>query len=309
MNIDARLLALSPEVAEALEGRQPVVALESTVIAHGMPYPENMATALQLEGEVRAQGAVPATVAVMGGRIRVGLTEPEIERLGCGREPVAKLSRRDLAAALAGGGLGATTVAATMIGARLAGIRVMATGGIGGAHRGAQHTFDISADLGELARTPVAVVCAGAKSILDLALTRELLETLGVPVVGFGADEFPAFYARGSGLPVDARVDSPEAAARIIRTHWELELEGGVLVVQPVPEADAMDPAVIAGAIACAQAEAEARGIAGKAATPFLLKRVVELTGGAALAANRSLILNNARLAGRLAVALSRIQG
>jgi pseudouridine-5'-phosphate glycosidase len=307
MMFDDDPLDYAPEVAEALAGRRPVVALESTVVAFGMPYPENVATALQLEDDVRAQGAVPATLAVMGGRFRIGLTPADIERLGGGREPVAKVSRRNLPVVLAQGGLGATTVAATIIGASLAGISVVATGGIGGVHRGAPQTFDISADLAELARTPVTVVCAGAKSVLDLALTRELLETLGVPVLGFGTDEFPAFYARGSGLGVDGRVDSPEDAARVIRAKWFMDLDGGVLVVNPVPEADAMDAAVVAAAVDRAQAETEARGIRGKDVTPYLLARVAELTGGASLAANRALIRNNARLAGRLAVALARI--
>ena len=300
----AGLLALAPEVSEALAANRSVVALESTVIAQGLPYPENVATALGLEAEVRAQGAVPATVAVMEGRIRVGLAESAIERLGCGREPVAKLSRRDLPIALARGELGATTVAATMIGARLAGIRVFATGGIGGVHRGAQDSFDISADLAELARTSVAVVCAGAKSILDLGLTRELLETLGIPVLGYGTGEFPAFYARTSGLAVDVRVDTPAEAARICRTKWQLGLEGGILVANPVPEAEAMDPAEIARAIERALVEAKASGIFGKETTPYLLTRVKELTGGASLRANLALLRNNARLAGRIAVAL-----
>jgi len=300
------LLSLDPEVASALAAGAPVVALESTVIAHGLPYPENVAAALQLEAEVRDQGAVPATIAVMGGRIRVGLSRAEIERLGNGREEVAKLSRRDLPIALARGGLGATTVAATMIGARLAGIRVFATGGIGGAHRGAQETFDISADLAELARTSVAVVCAGAKSVLDLGLTLELLETLGVPVLGYGTDEFPAFYARTSGLAVDVRVDSPEEVARICLMKWRLGLAGGVLIANPVPEAEAMDPAAISGAIDRALAEAGSGGFRGKEITPFLLARVKELTGGASLAANLALLAHNARLAGRIAVALAR---
>jgi len=298
------LIHIAAEVAGAQQAHRPVVALESTVIAHGLPYPDNVAAALEMEEAVRAEGAVPAILAVMDGRLRVGLTPVEIERLACGREPVAKLSRRNLAVAVAGGGLGATTVAATIIGAWVAGIPVMATGGIGGVHRGAPQTFDISADLAELARYPVIVVCAGAKSILDLPLTRELLETLGVPVLGYGTDEFPAFYSRTSGLAVDGRVDTPEDVVRVIEAKWDLDLGGGVLVVNPVPEADALDAAVVAAAVERAQAEADARGIRGKDLTPFLLARVAALTGGASLAANRSLLRHNARLAGRLAVAL-----
>ncbi|NLI47453.1 MAG: pseudouridine-5'-phosphate glycosidase [Acidobacteria bacterium] len=305
MKFNEDLIHIAAEVAEAQQAHRPVVALESTVIAHGLPYPDNVATALEMEEAVRAQGAVPATLAVLDGRLRIGLTPAEIERLGCGREPVAKLSRRNLAVAVAQGGLGATTVAATIIGAWAAGIQVMATGGIGGVHRGAPQTFDISADLAELARYPVMVVCAGAKSILDLPLTRELLETLGVPVLGYGTDEFPAFYSRTSGLAVDGRVDTPEDVVRVIEAKWDLDLGGGVLVVNPVPEADALDAAVIAAAVERAQAEAETRGIRGKDLTPFLLARVAALTGGASLAANRSLLRHNARLAGRLAVALN----
>jgi len=298
------LIHIAAEVEETQQTQRPVVALESTVIAHGLPYPDNVAAALEMEDAVRAEGAVPAILAVMDGRLRVGLTPVEIERLACGREPVAKLSRRNLAVAVAGGGLGATTVAATIIGAWVAGIPVMATGGIGGVHRGAPQTFDISADLAELARYPVIVVCAGAKSILDLPLTRELLETLGVPVLGYGTDEFPAFYSRTSGLAVDGRVDTPEDVVRVIEAKRDLDLDGGVLVVNPVPEADALDAAVVAAAVERAQAEADARGIRGKDLTPFLLARVAALTGGASLAANRSLLRHNARLAGRLAVAL-----
>lgn len=299
------LLLISSEVADALTEGRPVVALESTVISHGMPYPENVATALLLEEDVRSEGATPATVAVVDGRFRVGLSASEIERLGCGREPVAKLSRRDLPVVLAMGGLGATTVAATMIGARVAGIRAFATGGIGGVHRGAQETFDISADLSELARTSVAVVCAGAKSILDIGLTLELLETLGVPVLGYGTDEFPAFYSRTSGFGVDARVDSPGDVARICSTKWRLGLDGGVLVANPVPERDAVDAGLVSAATERARGEAVARGIRGKAVTPFMLARVAELTGGASLSSNVALIRNNARLAARIAACFS----
>jgi len=304
MILQKDLFGYSPEVAQAQKANSPVVALESTVIAHGLPYPDNVAAALEMEEAVRAEGAVPAILAVMDGQLRIGLTPAEIERLACGREPVAKLSRRNLAVAMAGGGLGATTVAATIVGALAAGIQIMATGGIGGVHRGASQTFDISADLVQLAHNPVIVVCAGAKSILDLTLTRELLETLGVTVLGYGTDEFPAFYSRTSGLAVDGRVDTPEELIRVMDARDDLDLDGGVLVVNPVPEEDALDAAVVAAAVERAQAEAEARGIRGKDLTPFLLTRMAQLTGGASLAANRSLLRHNARLAGHLAVAL-----
>jgi pseudouridylate synthase len=299
------LVVLSEEVAAALAADRAVVALESTVISHGMPYPENVATAASLEATVREQGAVPATVAVLDGRIRVGLSAAEIERLGDGRTPVAKLSRRDLPLALAAGTPGATTAAATMIAARFAGIRVFATGGIGGVHRGAEESFDISADLAELARTSVAVVCAGAKAILDLPRTLEMLETLGVPVLGLGTDEFPAFYSRSSGLPVDARVETPEQVAAICRAKWELGLEGGVLIANPVPAAHEVPRDVIEEAIASALADARREGATGKAVTPFLLARVNAHTGGRALAANVALIRSNAALAARIARALT----
>jgi pseudouridine-5'-phosphate glycosidase len=299
-------LTLAPEVDQAIRAGAPVVALESTVISHGMPYPANVATALELEALIRAEGAVPATIAVLDGRIRVGLTRAEIERLGNGQTPVSKLSRRDLPVVLAQGGLGATTVAATMIAARMAGIPVFATGGIGGVHRGAPTTFDISADLQELARTSVAVVCAGAKSILAIGLTLEVLETLGVPVLGFGTSAFPAFYTRTSGFGVDARVDSPAEVAAICRTKWAMGLEGGVLVANPVPAAYALAPSIIEPAIAQALEEAQAGGITGKRVTPFLLARVKELTGGDSLDTNVALIRNNARLAGQIAVELAR---
>jgi pseudouridine-5'-phosphate glycosidase len=305
MSLAAELLQVAPEVAAALADGKAVVALESTVISHGMPYPDNVATALALEEIVRSAGAVPATVAVMDSRIRVGLKPTEIERLGTGAEPVAKLSRRDLPIALALGEVGATTVAATMLAARLAGIEVFATGGIGGAHRGAQQTFDISADLAELARSRVAVVCAGAKAILDLPMTLEILETLGVPVLGYGTDSFPAFFTRRSALAVDARVDSPEEVARICAITWALGLSGGVLVANPVAEADAMDEATIEAAIASALHDATAAGIAGKALTPYLLARVNELTSGSSLKTNVALIRSNAGLAARIAGALT----
>ena len=255
-------LVFSPEVAEARAAGRPLVALESTVISHGMPWPDNLATAQLLEAAVRQEGAVPATIAVIDGKIRIGLQPAELERLARGAEPVQKLSRRDLAIRLCKGGLGATTVAATMIAARAASIAVFATGGIGGVHRGAQQSFDISADLSELSRTPVAVVCAGAKSILDLPLTLEVLETLGVPVLGYRTAAFPAFYSRDSGLAVDAQVEDPVEIARICRTHWQLGLQSGVLVANPVP-AEA--------AIAQALQGATALEIRGKDTTPFLL--------------------------------------
>lgn len=304
MSLSTASLDFSPEVAEAQASGRPLVALESTVISHGMPWPENLETALDLEAIIRREGAVPATLAVMDGRIKVGLTRPELERLAKGDEPVQKLSRRDLGIRLAQGGMGATTVAATMIAARLAGIQVFATGGIGGVHRGASQSFDISADLSELARTPVAVVCAGAKSILDLPLTLEVLETLGVPVLGYGSDRFPAFYTPDSGLAVDARVDTPEAAAEICRRHWGLGLESGLLIANPVPAELAMDPAVIESAIQRALAEADREGIKGKATTPFMLAKVKALTGGDSLKTNVALIRNNAKLGAKLAVAL-----
>ena len=294
----------SAEVRAARRDGQPVVALESTVISHGMPYPANVETARGLEDIVRQAGACPATIAVIDGAIRVGLSDGEIERLACGREPVAKLSRRDLPVACARRGLGATTVAATMIAARLAGIRVFATGGVGGVHRGAAQSFDVSADLQELSRTPVAVVCAGAKSILDIGLTLEVLETLGVPVLGYRTAEFPAFYVRESGFGVDTRCDTPAEVAAICTAAWELGLGGGVLVANPIPAGMAMEKAEIDSAIDRAVREAAARGIAGKAVTPFLLARLAELTDQRSLAANRALIASNAALAAQVALAL-----
>ena len=299
------LIVLSPEVAQARLVGRPLVALESTVISHGMPWPDNLATAHMLEAAVRLEGAVPATIAVIDGKVRIGLQPGELERLARGDEPVQKLSRRDLAIRLCQGGLGATTVAATMVAAHAAGIQVFATGGIGGVHRGAQQSFDISADLSELSRTPVAVVCAGAKSILDLPLTLEVLETLGVPVLGYGTAAFPAFYSRDSGLKVDAQVDDPAGLAAICRTHWQLGLQSGVLVANPVPEELALDPAVAEAAIAQALQEAADQGIRGKDTTPFLLARVKALTGGESLKTNVALIENNARLAAQLALALA----
>jgi len=300
------LLAIAPEVRAALADGRAVLALESTIITHGMPFPDNVAMARGVEAVARAHGAVPATIAVADGRIRVGLDAALLDRLGEAKG-VAKLSRRDLAGALAGGGLGGTTVAATMAAAHLAGIRVFSTGGIGGVHRGAEDTFDVSADLLELARTPVAVVCAGAKSILDLPKTLEVLETQGVPVLGFGTDAFPAFFARESGLAVD-RVDGIEALAAIVDLHRRLGGRG-VLVANPIPEADALPAAEIEARIAEAVAEAAAAGIARKDVTPFLLARIVALTGGRSLAANIALVRNNVAVGADLAVALARRAG
>ena len=299
-----RHLELSPEVQSALDQGKPVVALESTIISHGMPYPQNVETALRVQQIVRDNGAVPATVAILGGKLKLGLTDEEIEYLGKKGQAVTKASRRDLAVLVARGEDGATTVATTMFIAALAGVQVFATGGIGGVHRGAEVSMDISADLEELSRTPVLVVCAGAKSILDLGLTLEYLETKGVPVLGYGTDELPAFYTSKSGFSVDYRVDSPEEAAAAFRAGRELNL-GGMLLTNPIPDQFAMDPAVINGAIDEAVAQAKAQGIHGKATTPFLLAKVKELTGGDSLDSNIHLVYNNAQLAARIAVCLA----
>ena len=303
MSVRASAADTSDEIAAALRDRRPIVALESTIIAHGMPWPANVETALAIEGEIRALGAVPATVAVIGGRPKAGLSADDIERIGRGGSAIAKLSRRDLPIAIVRGDTGATTVAATMIIAALAGIRVFATGGIGGVHRGAESSFDISADLQELARTPVAVICAGAKSILDLRLTLEYLETHGVPVVGYRCDEFPAFFTRGSGLPVDVRLDDATAVARVMEAQWALGLGGGLVVANPIPEPFALPSKRAEEAIERALREASAQGIKGNALTPYLLARVNALTGGDSLASNRELVLNNARLAAQVAIA------
>lgn len=297
------LVQLSPEVTAAREQGRPVVALESTIIAHGMPWPQNLQTAREVEDVIRAQGAVPATIAVIGGRIRVGLTEAELQQLAQAPDAM-KLSRRDLPYAIATGRLGATTVAATMICAHLAGIEVFVTGGIGGVHRGAQENFDISADLQELARTPVAVVCAGAKSILDLPLTLEYLETHGVPVLSVGQDNFAAFFTPDSGLKADFRLDEPAEQARFIRAKWALGLGGGVVVSNPVPAAAAMPREEIDRITSQALAEAQAQGITGKAITPFLLGRIKALTEGRSLATNIALVKHNALVGARLAHAL-----
>jgi pseudouridine-5'-phosphate glycosidase len=296
-------LSIAAEVTEALRQGRPVVALESTVIAHGMPYPRNLDEARALETVVRDNGATPATIAVLDGRIRVGLADADLERLAAGGQRIAKLSRRDLPVVLGRGGDGATTVAATMIVARLAGIAVFATGGIGGVHRGAELTFDVSADLDELARTSVCVVSAGAKSILDLPKTLEVLETRGVPVLGFGTGTFPAFYVRDSGLPVSHRCDDVDEVARIMLAKWRLGMDGGVLVANPIPHADALDAATAEAAIVQALADATASAIAGPALTPFLLGRLEAITGGCCLEANVALIRNNAVVAAGIAAA------
>lgn len=296
-------LTFSPEVAEASAAGAPIVALESTIITHGMPFPQNLETARRVEDTVRAAGAVPATIAVMGGAIHAGLDAATLETLA--RTPGAlKLSRADLAACLASGRTGATTVAATMICAHLAGIEVFATGGIGGVHRGAEDSFDISADLHELAQTPVTVVAAGAKAILDLPKTLEVLETLGVPVIAYGQDAFPAFWSRSSGLSAPLRMDSAAEIAAAHALKARLGLKGGQLVANPIPDADELPRAVILPHIEAALAEADAKGIAAKAVTPFLLQRIFELTGGRSLDANIALVLNNARLAAGIARAL-----
>ena len=296
-----KYLDISPEVAEALNSGKPVVALESTIISHGMPYPRNVETALLVEQTIRENGAVPATIAIIGGRLKAGLSKDEIEYLGKSGRNVAKTSRRDIAALVARKADGATTVTTTMMIAHMAGISIFATGGIGGVHRGAEVTMDISADLEELGNTPVMVVCAGAKSILDLGLTLEYLETKGVPVIGYGTDELPAFYTRHSGFGVDYRADSPEELAAMFKAQRDLCLKGGMLVTNPIPEEYSMDKAVIDAAIDQAIKEASEKGIKGKETTPFLLAKVVELTGGDSLDSNIALVLNNARLAAKTA--------
>ncbi len=298
-----KYLDINPEVAAAVAEGRPVVALESTIISHGMPYPQNVETALQVENIIRDAGAVPATIAIIGGRLKAGLTPQEIEYFGKKGQAIHKASRRDLAVLCARGEDGATTVTTTMIIAHMAGIQVFATGGIGGVHRGAETTMDISADLEELARTPVMVVCAGAKSILDLGLTLEYLETHGVPVLGYQTNELPAFYTRTSGFQVDYRMDTPQELAAAFKAQNDMGLGGGMLVTNPIPEEYSMDPAVINKAIDDAIAECVTRGIQGKATTPFLLARIAELTGGNSLASNIQLVFNNARLAAETAIA------
>jgi pseudouridine-5'-phosphate glycosidase len=299
-------LNIKPEVSDALKAGKPVVALESTIISHGMPYPKNVETALEVENIVRRAGVVPATIAILDGVLKAGLTMDEIEYLGKAKN-VIKTSRRDIPFIISNKLDGATTVASTMIIAALAGIRVFATGGIGGVHRGASATFDISADLQELAHTNVAVVCAGVKSILDIGLTLEYLETNGVPVVGYGTDEMPAFYTRKSGFGVDYRVDTPKALAEALKAKWELGLDGGMIVANPIPAEFEMDYDTITKAIDAAVAEAGKAGIKGKETTPYLLSKVKELTGGESLDSNIQLVFNNARVAGALAVELAKL--
>lgn len=299
-----KYLDVSEEVAEAVAANKPVVALESTIISHGMPYPQNVETALKVEQVIRENGAVPATIAIIGGRLKAGLTREEIEYLGKTGYDVPKVSRRDLPVIIAKGMDGATTVTTTMIIAALAGIKIFATGGIGGVHRGAETTMDISADLEELAQTPVMVICAGAKSILDLGLTLEYLETKGVPVIGYGTGELPAFYTRKSGFGVDYRLDTPRELAEAFHVKQEMGLAGGMLVTNPIPEEFSMDPAVINQAIDAAIEESKQKGIHGKETTPFLLAKIKEITGGDSLDSNIQLVLNNARLAARTAAAL-----
>jgi pseudouridylate synthase len=305
MSVDG-LMDFSPEVAEARAKKKPIVALESTIITHGMPYPRNVETAQTVEDAVRSFGAAPATIAVVDGRFRIGLERKEIESLGQLSGGVVKASRRDLAPVVARRGSAGTTVAATMFVAGLAGVEIFATGGIGGVHRGAEQTFDISADLVELSRTRVAVVCAGAKSILDIEKTLEFLETQGVAIVGYRCDEFPAFYARSSGFKLEHRCDGLHDLARMIRLQRDIG-PGGLLIANPVPEDHALEEAMIEERIAEAVAEAKEQGVAQKEATPFLLKRVVELTGGRSLEANIALIKNNAILAAQTAVELARV--
>ena len=300
-------LDVNPEVAAAIAAGKPVVALESTIISHGMPYPQNVETALNVERIIRENGAVPATIAIIGGRLKAGLTAEEIEYFGKKGQAITKASRRDLAVLCARGEDGATTVTTTMIIAHMAGIKIFATGGIGGVHRGAETTMDISADLEELGQTPVMVVCAGAKSILDLGLTLEYLETKGVPVIGFGTKELPAFYTRTSGFQVDYRIDTPEELAKVFKAQHDLGMKGGMLVTNPIPEEYAMPLDTINAAIDQAIAECNTKGIHGKETTPFLLARVAELTGGNSLASNIRLVYNNAKVAAQTAAAYCKL--
>ena len=300
-------LDVNPAVAQALAEGKPVVALESTIISHGMPYPQNVETALKVEEIIRQNGAVPATIAILGGRLKAGLSPAEIEYLGKQGQKVTKASRRDLSVLVAQGADGATTVATTMMIAHMAGIKLFATGGIGGVHRGAETTMDISADLEELGQTDVMVVCAGAKAILDLKLTLEYLETKGVPVLGYQTQGLPAFYTRTSGLKVDYQVDSPEMLAKILKTQHDLGLHGGILVTNPIPEQYSMDADAINAVIDQAIAEAQEKGIHGKETTPFLLAKVKEITGGDSLEANIQLVFNNAKLAAQTAAAYAKL--
>ncbi|KLO24376.1 pseudouridine-5'-phosphate glycosidase [Marinitoga sp. 1155] len=296
-----KYLVISDEVRKALKEQKPIVALESTIISHGMPYPQNVETALNVERIVRENGAVPATIAIINGKLKAGLIDDEIEYLGKKGQEVMKVSRRDIPYVVAKKMDGATTVAGTMIIASMTGIKVFATGGIGGVHRNAQDTFDISADLQELANTDVAVVCAGAKSILDLGLTLEYLETFGVPVIGYKTEELPAFYTRKSGYKVNFKLDTPEEIAEFLKVKWELDLKGGAVIANPIPEKYQMDYEIITKAIDNAIKEAEKLGIKGKETTPFLLSKVKEITGGKSLESNIQLVYNNAKLAAQIA--------
>lgn len=307
MNLQA-YMDINPEVEQALKEGRPVVALESTIISHGMPYPQNKETALKVEEIIRAEGAAPATMAIIGGRLKIGCTPEDIEYLGKKGLAVNKTSRRDLPILVAKKEDGATTVATTMILAAMAGIKVFATGGVGGVHRGAETTMDISADLEELAMTPVMVVCAGAKSILDLGLTLEYLETKGVPVIGYQTNELPAFYTSKSGFGVDYQLDSPEEIAAAFHVKQELGMKGGMLVTNPIPTQYEMAPEVINKAIDQAVWEAEEQGVKGKKITPFLLDRIQQITGGDSLNSNIQLVFNNARLAAKTAVALAKLE-
>jgi pseudouridylate synthase len=298
-------LFTSSEVRAALHEKRPLVALESTIIAHGMPFPRNVETAFLVEKIVREAGAIPATCAIIGGKLRAGLNPDEIELLGKEGAGIPKASRRDLSYLVSQGKHGATTVASTMIIAQLAGIRIFATGGIGGVHRGAATTMDVSADLQELAQTPVAVISAGAKSILDLGLTLEYLETMGVPVIGYRTEAFPAFFTRNSSFGVDFRLDTAHEIAHLLKTKWEIDPRGGALIANPVPEAWQLDAGLMEKTIAEAVSEAEKLGIRGKAITPYLLSKIEQLTGGRSLETNIELVLNNARLGGAIAVALN----
>lgn len=307
LKLPAEFLQISPEVQDALNNNKPIVALESTIISHGMPFPQNAQTALEVEDAIRQQGVIPATIAIIGGVMKVGLSKEEIELLGREGHAVTKVSRRDLPFVVAAGINGATTVASTMIIAAMAGIKIFATGGIGGVHRGAEHTFDISADLQELAKTNVAVVCAGAKSILDLGLTTEYLETNGVPLIGYQTQSLPAFFCRTSPFEVSIRLDNAEAIARAMAVKWQTGLNGGLVIANPIPEQFAMAEETINAAIDQAVREAEEQGVTGKASTPFLLARVAELTGGDSLKSNIQLVFNNARLACDIAKAYQRM--
>lgn len=298
-------LDINHEVKKALEENKPVVALESTIISHGMPYPQNVETALRVEEIIRHKGAVPATIGIINGRLVAGLTPEEIDYMGKTKD-IAKVSRRDLPYIVASGKDGATTVASTMIIAQMAGIKIFATGGIGGVHRGAETTMDISADLEELSMTNVAVVCAGAKSILDIGLTLEYLETKGVPVVGYQTDELPAFYTQKSGFKVDFNLNSPREIADLLKVKWDMDLRGGVVVANPIPLEYSMDPEFIKGIIEKAVLQAEEKGIKGKETTPFLLAKIKEITSGDSLDANIQLVYNNAKLAAEIAVELAK---